>query len=98
MLEDSKLSGTVGTTEARQGTPDAGPTRARLSLNEACAVGFNTPQVILSVLVAALFIGVRLWQLTSFGLFGDETFTVNVAASAWGELIDKVIADIVHPP
>jgi uncharacterized membrane protein len=92
------MSGTISTTEATQGAPDARSSRARLILDETSEIAFNTPHTILFVIIIALFIGARLWQLTSFGLFGDETFTVNVATSRWGELIDKVIADIVHPP
>jgi hypothetical protein len=98
MFEDSKLSGTVATARAKPGVPDAESNRTRLSVGEAGAAAFNRPHTILFVLAVALFAGARLWQLTSFGLFGDETFTVNVATSRWSDLINKVVADIVHPP
>jgi uncharacterized membrane protein len=76
------------------------PASAHLKLNagEASAAWMKGAHTIVFILIVALFIGVRLWQLTSFGLFGDETFTVNVARSSWGELLEKVVADIVHPP
>jgi uncharacterized membrane protein len=98
MFGNSKVSGTVNTTEATRGAPDAESICARLSVDEPRAIAFNTPHTVLFILIVALFIGARLWQLTSFGLFGDETFTINVATSSWSELIDKVRADIVHPP
>jgi hypothetical protein len=98
MIEDSKLSGAIATGRTTPGASDDASPHAMLSVGEAAATTFNSPHAILFILIAALFIGARLWQLTSFGFFGDETFTINVANSSWGDLIDKVVADIVHPP
>jgi hypothetical protein len=98
MSGDSKMRGTIATARAMAGTSGASLNHLRLSAGEMGAAIFDRPQTVLFIIIVALFIGLRLWQLTSFGLFGDETFTVNVSTSNWGELIDKVVADIVHPP
>ena len=98
MIEDSNLSGTIATEHTTPGAFDEVSPHARLSVDDTPDTRFNRPHAILSILIVALFIGARLWQLTSFGFFGDETFTINVANSSWGDLIDKVVADIVHPP
>jgi uncharacterized membrane protein len=50
------------------------------------------------ILVAALFIAARLWRLTSYGLFGDELFSLWAAQHDWGGLLAAVIDDIDHPP
>jgi hypothetical protein len=98
MIENSNLSGTIATEQATPGAFDAVSPHAKLSVDEAGATVFDRPHTILFILAVALFIGTRLWQLTSFGFFGDETFTINVANSSWSDLIDGVIADVVHPP
>jgi mannosyltransferase len=48
--------------------------------------------------VAVIFIAVRLWHLTSYGLFGDEVFTLWTAAQDWRSLFASVVGDVVHPP
>src|SRR5215208_6653043 len=99
MFGNPKPSGAIAPTDA----PESASVRPKLnagdaSEGEASAAALGGAHTIIFILAVALFIGVRLWQLTSFGLFGDEAFTVNVARSGWGELIEKVVADIVHPP
>jgi hypothetical protein len=49
--------------------------------------------VILTVYVAA-----QLWHLTSFGIFGDEVFTLWTVGQDWNDAIEWVIGDVVHPP
>lgn len=98
MSGDSNPSGTVTTAKSTAGESDAWPNHFRLSAGETNAAAFDRPQTILFALIVALFTGLRLWRLTGFGLFGDETFSVNVATGSWSELVDKVVADIVHPP
>jgi hypothetical protein len=39
-----------------------------------------------------------LWHLTSFGLFGDEVFTLWTAAQDWNGVFASVIGDVAHPP
>ncbi|MEW6209407.1 MAG: glycosyltransferase family 39 protein [Acidobacteriota bacterium] len=45
-----------------------------------------------------LFVAARLWWLTRFGLYGDEIFSLRLAASGWSDLFTNVIRDAVHPP
>ncbi len=45
-----------------------------------------------------LFIAARLWWLTRFGLYGDEIFSLRLAAASWSDLFANVIRDAVHPP
>lgn len=52
----------------------------------------------LFILIICLYVGVRLWDLSSFGLWFDEVFSVNVARLSWGSIIPFVARDIVHPP
>src|SRR5262249_14757258 len=53
---------------------------------------------VLLLLVACVFIALRLWRLTSYGLYGDEIFSLRLASANWGELIAGVARDLVHPP
>src|SRR5260370_28136155 len=50
------------------------------------------------LLISGLFIAARLWRLTSYGLYGDEIFSLRLAGANWTELIGGVANDIVHPP
>ena len=50
------------------------------------------------VVIAAVYVAARLWHLTSFGLFGDEVFTLWTAAQDWNGLFASVIGDVAHPP
>jgi mannosyltransferase len=45
-----------------------------------------------------IFIAARLWRLTSYGLFGDEVFTLWTAEQDWQSLFGSVVGDVVHPP
>jgi len=45
-----------------------------------------------------LFAILRIWRLTSYGLYGDEPFAVYLANHSWSELFAAVIRDVVHPP
>ena len=44
------------------------------------------------------FTAARLWHLTSYGLFGDEVFTLWTSAQDWRSLFASVIGDVAHPP
>lgn len=48
--------------------------------------------------VTVIFIAVRFWRLTSYGIFGDEVFTLWTAAQDWPSLFASVVGDVVHPP
>jgi 4-amino-4-deoxy-L-arabinose transferase-like glycosyltransferase len=60
--------------------------------------GFSAPAVAAFVFVAVVFIAGRLWRLTSYGLFGDELFSLWAAQHDWSGLLAAVINDIDHPP
>lgn len=73
-------------------------TRFKISEGEPGGAAFSPRAVIALVLVVALFIAARLWRITSYGLFGDELFSLWVARHDWGGLLAAVINDIDHPP
>jgi hypothetical protein len=54
--------------------------------------------VALFTLVVMIFIGLRLWKITSFSLWGGEAFTMIGIKQDWNGMFSYVIADIVHPP
>lgn len=49
-------------------------------------------------LAVVAFVGARLWHLTSYGIFGDEVFTLWTSAQSWPSLFASVVEDVVHPP
>ena len=48
--------------------------------------------------LVALFVAVRAWNLTAFGLDSDEVFSVSTARLGWGDLTSALVYDVVHPP
>jgi len=50
------------------------------------------------VQIFLLFVGARLLNLSKYGLWLDEVFSVETAKLDWMSLFDKVIYDVVHPP
>jgi hypothetical protein len=71
-----------------------------LSVATAVAEGgaASASQVALLLLAAGVFIAARLWRLTSYGLYGDEIFSLRLASANWTELMAAVARDVVHPP
>src|SRR5262245_51748042 len=67
-----------------------------------CARGedatLSAGHVVLLLLIAGVFIALRLWRLTSYGLYGDEIFSLRLASANWTESVAVVARDIVHPP
>jgi hypothetical protein len=53
---------------------------------------------VVCALLFALFVGVRLWRLDASCLWFDEVFSVHAARHGWGELLDFVALDLIHPP
>ncbi|MCA1566783.1 MAG: hypothetical protein LC803_14290 [Acidobacteria bacterium] len=53
---------------------------------------------IVCALLVALFVGVRLWRLDASCLWFDEVFSVHAARHGWGELLEFVALDLIHPP
>ena len=58
----------------------------------------NPSATIAYILILSLFIGARLWHLTSSCLWFDEIFGIHAARYSWSQLIKFVAADIIHPP
>jgi uncharacterized membrane protein len=45
-----------------------------------------------------LYVLLRSWRLTSYGLWDDEVFSVRTAQVSWSELFGLIATDAVHPP
>jgi hypothetical protein len=56
------------------------------------------PGALLVNVAAVVFVAARFWHLTSYGLFGDEVFTLWTSAQDWSTVLSSVIEDVVHPP
>jgi mannosyltransferase len=48
--------------------------------------------------LAAVYIGLRAWDLTGSSLWLDEIFSLQTVREPWAEMFDAVIRDKVHPP
>jgi Dolichyl-phosphate-mannose-protein mannosyltransferase len=59
---------------------------------------FNRLTSTLFIAIAFVFVAARLWHLTSFGVFGDEVFTLWTSEQGWRSLFASVVGDVVHPP
>lgn len=59
---------------------------------------FTLLTTMLFALAVAVYVTARLWRLTSYGLFGDEIFSFQLASDTWGGLLHSAIIDVVHPP
>ncbi|MGI8493712.1 MAG: hypothetical protein ACR2L1_00150, partial [Pyrinomonadaceae bacterium] len=60
--------------------------------------GFTKFSWIIFTLVVILYIGSRLWRLTSYSLWTDEIFSVMAVRLSWNEMFIRLIMDKVHPP
>lgn len=77
--------------------PISKPTETDERLDMPKSSGLGADKIFLSV-AAAVFVAGRLWHLTSYGLFGDEVFTLWASAESWPNLLSSVVEDVVHPP
>lgn len=67
--------------------------------NDDTAGSLRNPSLLLLVaLILAVYIGLRLWRLTSSCLWFDEIFSIHAASYDWNRLFSFVAADIIHPP
>jgi hypothetical protein len=57
----------------------------------------TNPKLIFS-LALGLFFACRLWHFTSYDLWGDEIFSLEIAQQDWRGLFSGVAKDVVHPP
>ena len=54
--------------------------------------------MVVGVALVALYVGVRLTNLTAYSLWGDEIFSLNAARLELAGLLDLTAQDAVHPP
>ena len=83
------------TGDSRAAVPEAG--RAQLALPSPLT-HFSPTARIAGALIVVLFVLLRIWKLTSYGLFSDEVFTAQTIHRPWPQMLNAVIADVVHPP
>jgi hypothetical protein len=72
----------------------AAPTSAKQSL----AARLKRPESVAFSILFAAFIGIRLWNLTTFCLDSDEIFSLLCARFNPAGLLHAVRVDVVHPP
>ena len=53
---------------------------------------------ILMVLLVALFVVLRFWDITTYSLWGTEGFHMIGARQSWRDMFAYSLADFVHPP
>ena len=59
----------------------------------------NRPvQIAACVMLAAIFVAVRCWELTDSCLWFDEIFGVHAADHSWDSILSFVALDLIHPP
>src|ERR1043166_1224195 len=51
-----------------------------------------------TVIVVAVYIATRFWNLTASCLWFDEIFSVHATEHSWNTLFSFVVADLIHPP
>jgi 4-amino-4-deoxy-L-arabinose transferase-like glycosyltransferase len=96
MLNKSELNKTVITTPEPKSVPDS--SARRLLLGRGPEPRITKPFALVMFPILVVYIGTRLWDLTSYGLFSDEIFSIWVASNSWRELAALVVEDVVHPP
>lgn len=50
------------------------------------------------IVVAAIYVCARFWNLTSSCLWFDEIFSVHAAEHSWDSILNFVALDLIHPP
>jgi hypothetical protein len=55
-------------------------------------------QVSLFIALVLAYVATRVWHLTDSCLWFDEIFSVHAAEHAWGEILDFIALDLIHPP
>src|SRR5688572_25062757 len=55
-------------------------------------------QIAAFAFVIILYVAARLWRLTDACLWFDEIFSVHAAEHGWGEILNFVALDLIHPP
>jgi uncharacterized membrane protein len=77
---------------------DSPPSLLGKTLSSSVGTAQTPKSLLFFALTVCLFIALRLWNLTTYGLWFDEAFSHKAAQLGWSELLSYVLADIVHPP
>jgi uncharacterized membrane protein len=54
--------------------------------------------LLITVLICAVYISLRLWHLTDSCLWFDEIFSIHAAEHDWREMFWFIAQDLIHPP
>lgn len=54
--------------------------------------------IALTFVMVAAYAAARFWRLTEACLWFDEIFSVHAAEHGWGEILNFVALDLIHPP
>ena len=58
----------------------------------------RTVRIAAAIVVAAIYIAARFWDLTASCLWFDEIFSVHAAEHSWASILNFVALDLIHPP
>jgi hypothetical protein len=50
------------------------------------------------ILVVAAYIGLRLWHIRSYSLWGGESYGLALARRSWQSMFHYAVMDVAHPP
>jgi len=50
------------------------------------------------ILVVVVYIGLRLWHIRSYSLWGGESYGLALAREGWPYMIHSAVRDVAHPP
>ncbi|MFP5262855.1 MAG: hypothetical protein ACLGJB_13200, partial [Blastocatellia bacterium] len=98
MPDRSKLSQSVVTESEPASQAGARADAPIPGMRDLHAFTFGKPFAPAFLTILAVYVAVRLWDLTSYGLFSDEIFSLWLAGSSWREMMALAIEDVVHPP
>jgi uncharacterized membrane protein len=98
MLDKSELSEAVVTASEAVSVPPARVEPFSLGTGDLRAPRFTKLHAVAFLLILAVYIATRIWDLTLYGLFSDEIFSVWIAGNSWREMMALIVEDVVHPP
>jgi mannosyltransferase len=50
------------------------------------------------MLVVVVYVGARLWNITSYSLWGGESYGLAIVRQSWRAMIHHAVTDVAHPP
>src|SRR2546421_7026662 len=54
--------------------------------------------IAVTLLLIVVYIAVRFWRIGDSCLWFDEIYSVHAAEHAWGDILNFVALDLIHPP